>query len=56
MGRDPGFIAAFATLADTNVNLCLIPENPFTLDGFMRALRKRIEHRGHAVVVVAEGA
>ncbi|HEY4005592.1 MAG TPA: ATP-dependent 6-phosphofructokinase [Pseudonocardia sp.] len=56
MGRDSGFIAAFAALADTNVGICLIPENPFTLDGLLPALRDRLERDGHAVVVVAEGA
>lgn len=56
MGRDSGFIAAFATLADPQVNFCLVPEVPFTIDGFLAALERRIEKRGHAVVVVAEGA
>ncbi len=32
MGRDSGFIAAYATLADSEVNFCLVPEVPFTLD------------------------
>jgi 6-phosphofructokinase 1 len=56
MGRDSGFIAAFATLANSEVNYCLVPEVPFTLDGFLQALKRRIEKRGHAVIVVAEGA
>jgi 6-phosphofructokinase 1 len=56
MGRQSGFIAAFATLANSDVNFCLVPEVRFTLDGFLRALEKRLEHRRHAVVVVAEGA
>jgi 6-phosphofructokinase 1 len=56
MGRDSGFIAAFATLANSEVNYCLVPEIPFTLDGFLQALKSRIEKRGHAVIVVAEGA
>jgi 6-phosphofructokinase 1 len=56
MGRDSGFIAAFAALADSHVDMCLIPETPFTLDGLMRALGATIEEHGHAVVVVAEGA
>ena len=56
MGRDSGFIAAYATLADSQVNFCLIPESSFTLTGFLGALRERIERRGHAVIVVAEGA
>jgi len=56
MGRDSGFIAAFSVLVDNQVNFCLIPEVPFTLDGLLTALKKRLEQRGHAVIVVAEGA
>jgi 6-phosphofructokinase 1 len=56
MGRHSGFIAAFATLANSDVNFCLVPEVPFTLDAFLQALKKRLENRRHAVVVVAEGA
>jgi 6-phosphofructokinase 1 len=56
MGRDSGFIAAFTTLVDSQVNFCLIPEVPFTLAGFLASLEKRLERSGHAVVVVAEGA
>ncbi len=56
MGRDSGFIAALSTLVDNQVNFCLIPEVPFSLEGLLEALRKRIERRGHAVIVAAEGA
>jgi 6-phosphofructokinase 1 len=56
MGRDSGFIAAYSVLVNSQVNFCLIPEVPFTLDGLLRALRERLERRGHAVIVVAEGA
>lgn len=56
MGRESGFIAAYSALADNNVNFCLIPEAPFTLDGLLAALRERLQRRGHAVIVVAEGA
>jgi len=56
MGRDSGFIAAYTTLADKDVNFCLIPEAPFELNTFLEALKRQIENRGHAVVVVAEGA
>lgn len=59
MGRASGFIAAHTSLAQSDVNFCLIPENPFDLEGpngFLEKLRKRIEARGHAVVLVAEGA
>jgi 6-phosphofructokinase 1 len=56
MGRDSGFIAAFTTMVDGQVNFCLVPEVPFSLDGFLKALKKRLEKRQHAVIVVAEGA
>jgi 6-phosphofructokinase 1 len=56
MGRDSGFIAAFSVLVDNQVNFCLIPEVPFSLDGLLVALKERLERRGHAVIVVAEGA
>lgn len=56
MGRDSGFIAAYSVLVDNDVNFCLIPECRFSLDGLLPALRKRLEARNHAVIVVAEGA
>jgi len=56
MGRDSGFIAAHATLSENEVNFCLIPEIPFSLETFLGALAERLQRRAHAVVVVAEGA
>ena len=57
MGRDSGFIAAYAALATTVVNICLVPEVPFTLDGLFKALESRYSSgKTHAVVAVAEGA
>jgi 6-phosphofructokinase 1 len=56
MGRDSGFIAAYATIVDGQVNFCLVPEVSFTLDGLLKALKARLEKRKHAVIVVAEGA
>ena len=56
MGRQSGFIAAYATLANNDVNFCLVPEVPFSLNGFLSALEKRLDQRGHAVIVVGEGA
>jgi len=60
MGRDSGFIAAYASLANSVVNFCLIPEMDFSLkgeNGLLAALDRRFsEGKTHAVVVVAEGA
>lgn len=59
MGRDSGFIAAYTALAMSDVNFCLIPEDPFDLtgpNGLLEHLKKRIISRGHAVILVAEGA
>ncbi len=56
MGRDSGFISAYAALAASEVDFCLVPEIPFSIDVFLDALKKRLLRAGHAVVVVAEGA
>jgi 6-phosphofructokinase 1 len=58
MGRESGFIAANAALATNEVNFVLVPEVPFDLygeQGLLHNLTKRLERRGHAVIVVAEG-
>ncbi len=59
MGRQAGFLAALTALSMSDVNFCLIPESPFDLhgeNGFLEHLKKRILSRGHAVILVAEGA
>lgn len=56
MGRESGFISAYATLATNDVNFCLIREAPFSLEALLAALKRRLERRRHAVIVVAEGA
>jgi 6-phosphofructokinase 1 len=56
MGRESGFIPAYAALANNDVNFCLIPEVRFSLDVFLKTLKERLEHKGHAVIVVGEGA
>ena len=59
MGRDSGFIAAHATLANSDVNFCFIPEAPLVLEGeggFLQELERRLDKKHHAVIVVAEGA
>jgi 6-phosphofructokinase 1 len=56
MGRESGFIATFATLVNPEVDFCLVPEVPFSLEGFLSVLQRRVAERSHAVVVVGEGA
>jgi 6-phosphofructokinase 1 len=60
MGRDSGFITAYATIANPVVNFCLIPETDFQLegeDGLLKALERRFASgKTHTVIVVAEGA
>lgn len=56
MGRDSGFIAAHATLVNGQVNFCLIPEVPIDSQQLLSKLQERLAMRGHAVIVVAEGA
>lgn len=59
MGRNAGFIVAYAALASRDVNFALIPEIDFELDGgngLLRHLESRLQARSHALIVVAEGA
>jgi len=59
MGRHSGFIACYAALARSGADAVLIPEVPFRLDGeggLLAHVRRRVQERGHAVVVAAEGA
>ena len=59
MGRESGFIAAHATLAQKDVNYLLIPEIDFDLEGtagLLEVLEERLVRSHHALIVVAEGA
>jgi 6-phosphofructokinase 1 len=59
MGRQSGFIAAYTTLANNDVNFVLVPEVPFDLDGpngLLHHLEQRLMRRNHAVILIAEGA
>jgi 6-phosphofructokinase 1 len=59
MGRHAGFIVVGATVASQDVNVALIPEVPFALDGprgLLPWLAQRLRDRRHAVIAVAEGA
>jgi 6-phosphofructokinase 1 len=59
MGRSAGFIAVHAVMGSGDVDLCLVPEVPIVLEGekgFLPFLMQRVKEKGHAVVVVAEGA
>ena len=59
MGRYSGFIASNAALADTSADVVLIPEVPFHLNGdngLLAYLERLLATKGHAVVVIAEGA
>ena len=59
MGRSAGFIAAHATMASGDVDLCLVPEVPIVLTGEQGCLphiMRRVKDQGYAVIVVAEGA
>ncbi len=58
MGRDSGFIAAHAALSMPEVNIVLIPEMDFDLEGpngLLAVVDKRLESRKHCLIVVAEG-
>ncbi|CAJ1933878.1 unnamed protein product [Cylindrotheca closterium] len=59
MGRHSGFIAMHATLGSRVVDLCLVPEVDFYLDGeggIVDHLANRLLENGNAIVVIAEGA
>ena len=59
MGRYAGYIACHASIASGAVDLCLIPELKIRISGpnnHFDHLRRVLGTRGHAVVVVAEGA
>ncbi len=59
MGRDSGFIACGAALATSTADIVLIPEVPFRIegeDGVFEDLKRRLSAKGHATLIVAEGA
>jgi len=59
MGRHSGFIAAHATIAARGVDVCLVPEVAFEMEGptgLLRYVQSCVATKGHCVVVVAEGA
>ncbi len=59
MGRESGFIAAQAALAQKDANYVLVPEIDFDLDGpkgLLSELERRLQSSDHALIVVAEGA
>ena len=55
MGRHAGWIALHAGLA-ANSNAILLPEFPVNFDSLADFLDNRLETRGSAIIVVAEGA
>jgi len=59
MGRHAGFIAMYASLANRDVNVCLVPEFPFELEGpkgLLEYVRQRVLQKKSCIIVVSEGA
>lgn len=59
MGRESGFIAVEATLANQEANFTLIPEVPFNMKGeggFLQLLDQRMATKPHCLICVAEGS
>eukprot|EP00271_Cylindrocystis_brebissonii_P009161 TRINITY_DN23834_c0_g1_i1.p1 TRINITY_DN23834_c0_g1~~TRINITY_DN23834_c0_g1_i1.p1 ORF type:complete len:519 (+),score=119.52 TRINITY_DN23834_c0_g1_i1:131-1687(+) len=59
MGRQSGFIAMHATIANGQVDVVLIPEVPFVMEGkqgVLEFMKARLALNGNCVVVIAEGA
>lgn len=59
MGRHSGYIAMQASLNHTEVDFCLIPENPYQLNGpngLYAQVHAKMQEKGYVIIVVAEGA
>ncbi|CAG9461691.1 unnamed protein product [Pedinophyceae sp. YPF-701] len=59
MGRQSGFVALNASLATGVVDICLIPEVKFEMEGkngLMAYIEEVLATKGHCVICVAEGA
>ena len=55
MGRHSGFIAANASIASGSSHLCLIPEQPVSLDVILNLIKNRFDVAPYCVITVAEG-
>ena len=55
MGRDSGFIAAHSSFASGVVDICLIPEVPFTVEKLVQHVKTLLEKKSHIVICIAEG-
>ncbi|EKX45877.1 hypothetical protein GUITHDRAFT_163159 [Guillardia theta CCMP2712] len=58
MGRSSGYLTAHATFGSRDVDVCLIPEIDFDLEGphgLWSHIRKLLKAQGHAVIAIAEG-
>ena len=47
-------MALYATMASSDVDICLIPEAPFSVDKVCKVIGDRIDEKGHCLIVVAE--
>lgn len=56
MGREAGWIALNASMASGVVDVCLIPEVPFTFEKLIARVQEVLDSQNYAVVCVAEGA
>lgn len=56
MGRQSGFISMNASMASGVVDVCLIPEVPFTMPALLAHVRARLAAKDYCVLCVAEGA
>ena len=59
MGRQSGFIALHASISSGEADVCLIPEQKFKMkgeNGLFNHVESVLATKGHAVIVVAEGA
>lgn len=55
MGRDAGWLAASCCYSG-NVDLLVLPEQPFDEETFMAAVQKTMDEKGECYIVISEGA
>ena len=55
-GREAGFVAAHAALACGHVDAILVPEVEFRLEPLLEYVDRLVKRKGHALIVMAEGA
>ncbi|KAI8801912.1 phosphofructokinase domain-containing protein [Cladochytrium replicatum] len=56
MGRESGYIALHSSMASGNVDVVVIPEVKFKMEGLVEHVLHKFNSSRHCVIVVADGA